>query len=149
MSNPLATLTVGSWIVTDRGDCYQIASVEKCGRQVEALRVGKYGRVSFIDNTLSFGSRAEGRPVRPATETDLAAWREREARKKAEAEAEAEEWHRDTRIRDHSRKLLAACELFLKYDAENCQTGPTSYEDVRAAILAAVREAAPHSEYAK
>jgi hypothetical protein len=34
--------------------------------------------------------------------------------------------------------LLAACNLFLRYDAENCQTGETSYDDVKAAVVAAV-----------
>jgi hypothetical protein len=37
--------------------------------------------------------------------------------------------------------LLAACELFLTYDGENCQTGKTTYDDVLTAIRAAVRAA--------
>lgn len=37
-------------------------------------------------------------------------------------------------------RLRAACELFLRYDGENCQTGQTHYDDVKAAVVAALAD---------
>lgn len=45
-----------------------------------------------------------------------------------------------------SPKMLAACELFLRFDAENCQAGTIHYDQVKAAIQAAVAEAKADDE---
>lgn len=38
-------------------------------------------------------------------------------------------------------ELLAACQLFMQYDAENCQTGKISYDQVKHAISEAIARA--------
>ena len=138
----IENVKAGDWLVTNKGECYQVTSVT-----VEAVHLGKYGQV-FRDGSVYFGGRRTA-TARPATEADLTAFRERNEKRAVEAAAERERWDRDELARSNAGKLLAACELFLKFDGENCQTGPTHYDDVKAAILDAVRSAAPYSEYAK
>lgn len=49
--------------------------------------------------------------------------------------------HEIERLTGTNKTLLAACELFLRFDAENCQAGTIHYDQVKAAIQAAVAEA--------
>lgn len=53
----------------------------------------------------------------------------------------AEEWHREWLVREAAPELLVACELFRKYDAEECTDETTPYEIVKAAVLAALKKA--------
>jgi len=94
---------VGDWVITDRGECYELQSVDDPYRGFGQAFAGRYLAWSLDDGTSGrYGT------ARLATPKELAAWRAKKASEKAERDARDKAEEDAERVRAAAPDLLAA-----------------------------------------